>query len=54
MTAVNPVTMGDKSSKWNVTLLCRKSGIKKITVADLIIITGVRESKPRILDIAKE
>ena len=52
--SVTPVTVTDRRSGWNVTLLCRRSGIKKLTVADLVIITGVRESKPRIPDISSE
>ena len=43
-----------QGSQWNVTQLYRKSGVKKNAVVDLIIITGVREAKPRLLDIARE
>merc|ERR1719270_3120148 len=49
---VSPANPGDKGSAWNITLLCRRSGERRVTVADLIIITGARESKPRIPEIA--
>ena len=49
-----PVTVGDKNSRWDVTVLCHKSGTKKHIVADLVIITGVRESQPRVPDIGSQ
>ena len=51
---VAPATVGDRASRWNVTLLCRRTGLRRRTVADLVIITGVRESQPRIPDIASQ
>ena len=51
---MSPVTVGDPSSRWNVTLQCCQTGTKKFTVADLIIITGVREAQPRIPDIGTQ
>ena len=51
---MSPVTVGDPSSRWNVTLQCQRSGSSKVMVADLVIITGVREARPRIPDIASQ
>ena len=51
---VAPVSVGARDSRWNVTLLCRRSGVRRQTEADLIIITGVRESQPRVPDIASQ
>ena len=52
--AVSPLTPGDPSSRWNVTLLCHRAGSRKIVVVDLLIITGVREGGPRIPDISTQ
>ena len=54
MVEVSPVTLGDRSSRWNVTLQSCRSGTRKLTVADLVIITGVREAQPRIPDIGSQ
>ena len=52
--SLSPVTLGDKNSRWDVTLLCHKTGTRSHTVADLVIITGVRESQPRVPDIGSQ
>ena len=52
--SMSPVTVGDASSRWDVTVLCHKTGTRRTTVADLVIITGVRESQPRVLDIGSQ
>ena len=52
--SMSPVTVGDANSRWDVTVLCHKTGTRRTTVADLVIITGVRESQPRVPDIGSQ
>ena len=51
---MSPVNVGDRKTRWDVTLLCKKSGTRRDTVADLVIITGVRESQPRVPDLGSQ
>ena len=52
--SVRPVTVGERNSQWDVSLVCHKTGRETNTMADLVIITGVRESQPRIPDIGAQ
>ena len=51
---MSPVTVGDMNTRWNITMECLRSGSRTLTVADLVIITGVRESQPRVPDIGSQ
>ena len=51
---MSPVNVGDGNTRWDVTLLCKKSGTRRHTVADLVVITGVRESQPRVPDLGSQ